>query len=85
MLRFKKETGKEVTEIKESPTDLLAFLYCCIASASKHDGVKFDMSLIDFADSVTLEDINKWTAAVNSTAEQIPEDDADAEDDEKKS
>lgn len=73
MLRFKKETGKEVTEISDSLSDMCAYLYCCTASACKKDGIKFSLSLMDFADSITPEDLNDWTAAVNNTAEQIPD------------
>ena len=53
MLRFKKETGKEVTELGNSLSDMCAYLFCCVASACKHDGVKFDMSLMDFADRMS--------------------------------
>lgn len=85
MLRFKKETGKEVTEITNSFSDMCAYLFCCMASACKKDGVKFGMSLMDFADSVTPEDLNRWTEAVNATAGQTPGSEADADaDDEKK-
>lgn len=76
MLRFKKETGKEVTEINGSLSDLCAYLYCCTASACKKDGVKFDMDLMDFADSLTPDDLNQWTEAVNGTADQTPTEDA---------
>ena len=87
MLRFKKETGKEVTELGNSLSDMCAYLYCCVASACKKDGVKFDMSLMDFADSLTPEDLNQWTEAVNGTADQAPADkmDTDGAGDEKKS
>ena len=86
MLRFKKETGKEVTEISDSATDMLTFLYCCTQSACAHDGIKFDLELMDFADSITPEDLNQWTAAINSTAELMPDDDeATSAGDEKKS
>ena len=74
MLRFKKETGKEVTELGNSLSDMCAYLFCCVASACKHDGVKFDMPLMDFADSLTPEDLNKWTDTVNATADHAPED-----------
>lgn len=84
MLRFKKETGKEVTEIgDDSLSDMCTYLFCCTASACKKDGVKFDMSLMDFADSITPEDLNQWTEAVNGTADQTPTDEGAA--DEKKS
>lgn len=73
MLRFKQETGKEVTELGDSLSDMCAYLYCCTVSACKKDGVEFDMTLMDFADSLTPEDLNQWTEAVNGTAEQLPE------------
>ena len=46
MLRFKRETGKEVTDMDGgSLTDVCTFLWCCIVSACKADGITFDMSL----------------------------------------
>ena len=79
MLRFKQETGKEVTEIGGNLSDICAYLFCCVASACKKDGVPFDMSLMDFADSITPDDLNQWTEVVNGTAEQSPESDAEGE------
>ena len=64
MLRFKQETGKEVTEIDPgSFSDLCTYLWCCVKSASKADGKDFDLSLMDFADSVTPEDATEWAEA----------------------
>ena len=31
MLRFKRESGKEVTEIKGEVSDLCTYLWCCVA------------------------------------------------------
>ena len=60
-LRFKKETGKEVTELQEgSFSELCVYLYCCVASASSADKVPFEMSLMDFADSLSPEDMTAW-------------------------
>lgn len=65
MLRFKKETGKEVTELQNgSFSDLCAYLYCCVASASSADKVPFDMSLMDFADALSPEDMTTWAKQV---------------------
>lgn len=62
MLRFKQETGREVTDINvESFTDLVTYIWCCIVSACKRTGKQFDMSLMDFADAVTPEDMAEWT------------------------
>ncbi len=71
MLRFKRETGKEVTELKaDSITDMVIYLWCCIKSACQHDGVDFDLSLMDFADSISNEDITEWASVVfTATAE----------------
>ncbi len=81
MLRYKKETGKEVTELGDNLSDMCAYLYCCVASASKHDGKEFDMSLLDFADSLTPEDINVWVASISGNTAQTD----DVEGNEKKS
>ena len=61
MLRFKKETGKEITEIKgDSFSDQCVYLYCCVASASAADGIEFRMSLMEFADALEPEIMNAW-------------------------
>lgn len=61
MLRFKKETGKEVTEIDTSSfTELCTYLWCCVVSASKREGKDFNLTLMDFADNVTSEDMERW-------------------------
>ena len=63
MLRFKKETGKEVTEISNTSfSELCTYLYCCVASASAADKIPFDMSLMEFADALDPEDMNAWAA-----------------------
>lgn len=64
MLRFKQETGKEVTEIDPgSFSDLCTYLWCCVKSASKADGLDFSLSLMDFADNVTPEEATEWVEA----------------------
>ncbi len=66
MLRFKQETGKEITEIDPgSFSDLCAYLWCCVVSAAKREGRPFDMSLMDFADSINPEDMVEWGQAVS--------------------
>ena len=79
-LRFKRETGREATEITNDLTDLLTFLYCCTASASAADGLDFDLSLEAFADRITPDELNAWTAAMQAKAAE-----ANEGDDEKKS
>lgn len=70
MLRFKRETGKEITEIDPgSFTDLCTYLWCCVVSASKRDGKEFDMSLMDFADNVTPDDMADWNMAISGVSD----------------
>lgn len=78
MLRFKKETGKEVTEMQQGGfSDLCAYLYCCVASASAADKVPFEMSLMDFADALSPEDMTAWAQQVQGDGTKT--DDGDSE------
>ncbi len=73
MLRFKKETGKEITEITNTGfSDLCAYLYCCVASACAADKVPFSMSLLDFADALDPEQMAVWTASMQAENGQAP-------------
>ncbi len=58
LLRFKRETGKDISELKDDVTDVLVFVYCCVQSACKADGVDFTMTLEEFCDNMPLEDIS---------------------------
>mgnify|MGYP001099145105 CR=1 FL=1 len=70
MLRFKQETGREITEINPgSFSDLCTYLWCCVASAAKREGIPFDLSLMEFADSLTPEDMTEWNAVITAEAE----------------
>ena len=67
MLRFKQETGKEITEIDPSSfTELCTYLWCCVASAAKREGKKFNLSLMDFADAIMPEDMTAWGNSIMS-------------------
>ncbi len=78
MLRFRQETGREITEINPSSfSDLCTYLWCCVASAAKREGLQFDMSLMDFADGLTPEDMTQWSEAIKDEAD--PEADTSGE------
>lgn len=81
MIRFRQETGHEITQIDASSiTDLCTYLWCCVVSAAKREGKPFDMSLMDFADCLSPDDLQAWNEAISDPT------DADAEADvEKKS
>lgn len=71
MLRFKRETGKEATDIDGgSLSELATYMWCCVASACKHDKVEFPYSLEDFCDSADLGTMETWAGALASTREK---------------
>ena len=76
MLRFKQETGKEVTEMNtESFSELCTYLWCCVVSGSKRQGLDFNLSLMEFADALTPEDMADWQNALAAEVkEPAPED-----------
>lgn len=85
MLRFKQQTGREITEMDPASfSDLCTYLHCCVASASRREGKEFDMSLMDFADALTPDQMTQWQRSAFSTQEDA-EAGADADGDEKKS
>lgn len=69
MLRFRNETGREVTDIDGGFSDLCTYLWCCVVSACKKDNIPFDMPLMDFADNIEPEDMNAWSQAIQSESE----------------
>lgn len=61
MLRFKRETGHDVSQVQnDDVSDLITFLWCCIASACAGDGVTFGLSLMDFADGLDPDTLNRF-------------------------
>ena len=80
MLRFKQETGREITEIDPTSfTDLCTYLWCCVASAAKREGKPFDLSLMEFADSIEPEEMAAWNKAEAGAVQQAPEGDTPKE------
>ncbi len=80
MLRFKQEIGREITEINASSfTDLCTYLWCCVMSASKREGKPFGLTLMDFADAITPEDMAEWNNAITSEEVDDVEEEEDSE------
>ena len=62
LLRFKEETGRELTELAKNPSDVAIYLWCCVRSGCKRDGIEFPLSLMEFADNIDEETVNAWFA-----------------------
>lgn len=74
MLRFKKTTGKEYTEIDPSSLeDQCVFVWCCVVSACRREKIPFDYSFEDFADNMSMDDLYAFNAAVQQAQEELTE------------
>lgn len=70
MLRFKRETGREVTELDgKSVTDLCTYLYCCVQSAAELAHKPLEMDLMTFADNISPEDMEQWGRQLEADSE----------------
>lgn len=65
MLLFKKETGKEISEIN-GLSDTIVWLWCCVKSASSLTSNPLEMKCDEFASRCTMETLEAWTEAQNS-------------------
>ncbi len=74
MVRFKRESGKDVSAIQTGDvSDLILLFWCCIRSACNADGVAFDEPFEMFADSLDSEALQSFVeslAAQGGEAEQ---------------
>lgn len=61
LVRFKRITGKDVSQITgQDIAELAQFMYCCVESACRADGVPFEMDFDTFADGISLEDFTSF-------------------------
>ena len=67
MLRYRRLTGKEVSEMEGgSVSELATLLYCCTASACSADGVEFGLALDEFCDLIGPEDMERMSAGIRT-------------------
>ncbi len=65
MVRFKYATGKDVSQLDQGDIgELVRFIYCCVQSASKADGVTFDTDFETFADLLEPDSLTAFYAQV---------------------
>ncbi len=63
MLRFHRLTGVEAMKMDSNSTEqLLAWIYCCVQSACKAEGVEFTTDFETFCDQLTPQDVEQWNA-----------------------
>ena len=61
MVRFKNESGKDVSKLeKTNISELVLFVYCCVKSACNADKVEFDYDFESFADLMEPDAANSF-------------------------
>ena len=62
ILRYKRKTGQDISTLDPSDTSgMVILLWCCVTSASKADGVEFNMELEEFADCCEVQTLNDFS------------------------
>lgn len=70
-LMFKRETGKDVSQIKQDDLEeLLMLMWRCVKCASQAGGIEFPMDFETFCNSITPNVLNEWNEQVNQPAEK---------------
>mgnify|MGYP006972565289 FL=1 len=64
LLLFKREAGKDVSELKDDMEDALRLMWCCVKCASQAEGVAFDLDFETFCNSITPQDVAEWNASM---------------------
>jgi hypothetical protein len=71
MVRYKRATGTDVSEMSSADVAaIVEFMYYCVVSASKADGVEFEMSFEEFADLLEPEGVTAFYGDVESGAKK---------------
>lgn len=65
LLRFRRETGRDASQMDPSDMgELLLLLWCCTAAASHADGITFPYDYDTFCDKITPGDVARWNEAM---------------------
>ncbi|MBR4161467.1 MAG: hypothetical protein IKT87_07365 [Bacteroidaceae bacterium] len=71
MVRFKRESGKDIREVDQQDVDLmLLFVWCCVKSACNADGVDFDLPFDRFVDMLEPEDFTEFFGEVQGETQK---------------
>lgn len=64
LVRFKKETGYDVAKAADT-ADMITLLWCCIVSACAAQHKEFPLSLMEFADSCSLDALGQFNDSIS--------------------
>lgn len=73
MVRYKRASGQDVSEIgTKDVSNLVLFMWCCVVSACKADGVDFDLSFEDFADALEPDALGAFLGTMEGGEKKSP-------------
>lgn len=71
LLRYKRETGHDVSELKDGDLEaMMMLMWCCVACASQAHGIDFPLDFETFCNSNTLEEVKRWRDQTESSGGQ---------------
>jgi len=70
-LLFKRETGKDVSQMKQDNLeDLLMLMWCCVKCTTQADGDEFPLDFETFCNSITPAVLNSWNKKISAATEK---------------
>lgn len=70
-LLFKRETGKDVSQMKQDDLeDLLMLMWCCVKCTTQAEGDEFPLDFETFCNSITPAVLNGWNEKISTEAEK---------------
>lgn len=66
LLRFKRQTGNDLSRMGNDLSQMGILMYCCVASACNADGVPFDLDLDKFADGLQMDALNAFAETLKA-------------------
>jgi hypothetical protein len=70
MIRYKRDTGVDVSALDTTDIEsMVRFVWHCVMSACKADGIEFEMDFDEFADRLDPEVLNRFYGEMNTGAD----------------
>ncbi len=67
MLLYKRETGQDVSSLKQDDVEgMLMLMWCCIKCACQAEKVDFDYDFETFCNSITPQEVAEWNAMISA-------------------